>query len=126
MFITGSLDKKAILWDLNGSALKVWNGHRAHDVVVSSDGSKMVMADSECTIRIYDLVTDTEITQDSKYCLISERANLLTVLDLEKHEIVREIRVNSHNQGLQVKQLQENPNEACEIRACFGGPNDEY
>ena len=55
--LTGSGDKTALLWDLQGNVLQVFNGHewRINSVAFSPDGKSILTGSWDRTARLWDL-----------------------------------------------------------------------
>ncbi|KAJ1919072.1 bleomycin hydrolase [Mycoemilia scoparia] len=136
-FITGSLDWRLTMWDLEGTLIKEWKKYRVHDIVLSQNGKTLVVADNENSIHIYDLERDIEVagiplassimsvflSQDGKFCLVSTEDNKMTLIDMNAKSVCREI-VGDLQNGFRI-----NPTDGqdmCVIRSCFGGPNDSF
>jgi WD40 repeat protein len=97
-FLTGSSDKKAILWDLQGNKLKVFIGHSApiKAVTFSPDGKNILTGSNDKTARLWDLqgnllqefkghediVTSVAFSPDGKYILTGSEDKTARLWDL--------------------------------------------
>lgn len=54
-FVSGALDKNMFLQHIEGKPTHRWTGARVTDLVVTSDGSKLLAVSGETKIRVYDL-----------------------------------------------------------------------
>lgn len=120
-FITGSPDKKMIMWDINGEVVHRWTGIRPLNMAITPDGTKLVVLCSDDIIHVYNLETRDQITaikidssltsvsisNDSRYALINVKPDEVHLWDLSNYRLVRKY----------VGQLQ----KEFIIRSCFGG-----
>jgi WD repeat-containing protein 26 len=120
-FITGSPDKKMIMWDINGDVVHRWTGIRPLNMAITPDGNKLVVLCSDDIIHVYNLETRDQITaikidssltsvtisSDSRFALINVKPDEVHLWDLFSYRLVRKY----------VGQLQ----KEFIIRSCFGG-----
>ena len=55
-FVSGALDKNMFLQSIEGKPIHRWTGARVTDLVVTSDGAKLLAVSGETKIRVYDLL----------------------------------------------------------------------
>jgi len=126
-FISASVDKEVMVWNLSGTVLQQWSMDRMFDLAVTPDGSKMVAICNERKLHIYNVLdsfrevmsyqmghnmTSVTVSNDSKYVLINSMAQEVHLWDIEKFRLVRKY----------VGQTQ----EKFMIRSCFGGPEQNF
>lgn len=128
-FVTASLDNTSQLchWNIRGQRLHLWApGFRVQDCAVSSDGRRLIAAEAEAKIHVYNLFTYKEdyclplsskptsivISQDSRHMLINLAEGEIQLVDMETAAVVR--RFKGHKQGEFV------------IRSTFGGAAENF
>ncbi|KAJ5851451.1 uncharacterized protein N7529_010836 [Penicillium soppii] len=128
-FVTASLDAESQLrhWSIRGQSLYTWKGgFRVQDCAVSADGRRLVAADTEAKIHVYNLLTYEEdyclplpskptsvaISQDSRHVLISLAEGEIQLVDMETTAVVRHFK--GQKQGEFV------------IRSTFGGAAENF
>jgi len=126
-FISASVDKEVMVWNLSGTVLQQWSMDRMFDLAVTPDGSKLVAICNERKLHIYNVLdsfrevmsyqmghnmTSVTVSNDSKYVLINSMAQEVHLWDIEKFRLVRKY----------VGQTQ----EKFMIRSCFGGPEQNF
>ncbi|OMH84571.1 WD repeat-containing protein 26 [Zancudomyces culisetae] len=123
-FISGGLDKNMFMWSVEGKILHSWNVPRIHDLSVSSDGTKILVADNENKILLFNFATKTpysaikEVSNilsisfalDSKFALVGVQNSQLHLWDLEAQKII--LTYDGHKQGTYVS------------RCTFAAPNE--
>ncbi|KAJ5349425.1 hypothetical protein N7541_007152 [Penicillium brevicompactum] len=128
-FIIASLDADSQLrrWGMRGESIHVWkSGYRVQDCAISADGRRLVAADTEAKIHVYNLHTYDEdyclplpskptsvaISQDSRHVLINLAEGEIQLVDMETTAVVR--RFKGQKQGEFV------------IRSTFGGAAENF
>jgi WD40 repeat protein len=126
-FISASVDKEIIVWNLAGNIIHQWSLDRLYDIAITPDGSKMVAICNDRKLHIYSIhddfrellsyqmshnMTSVVASNDSKYVLINSMAQEVHLWDIEKFQLVRKF----------VGQTQ----EKFMIRSCFGGPDQNF
>lgn len=112
---------------MRGQSLYTWkSGYRVQDCAVSADGRRLVAADTEAKIHVYNLLTYEEdyclplpskptsvaISQDSRHVLINLAEGEIQLVDMETTAVVR--RFKGQKQGEFV------------IRSTFGGAAENF
>lgn len=127
--MTASLDLASQLchWDLRGQVIHMWpGGFRVQDCAITSDGKRLVVADVEGKIHVYNFLTHEEeyclplkskptsvaISQDSRYMLVNLSEGQIQLIDIETTDVVR--RFQGQKQGSFV------------IRSTFGGAAENF
>ncbi|RAH67408.1 WD domain protein [Aspergillus aculeatinus CBS 121060] len=128
-FVTASLDLSTQLcyWSMRGHNLHSWDGgFRVQDCTMTPDGRRLVAADLEGKLHVYNFATRDEeyclttksrptsvaVSKDSRYLLVNLADNQLQLIDLNTTEVVR--RFQGQKQGNFV------------IRSVFGGAADNF
>lgn len=126
-FISASVDREVIVWNLSGTVMHQSSLDRMFDLAITPDGSKMVAICNERKLHIFSIheefrelvnyqmshnMTSIVASNDSKYVLINSMAQEVHLWDLEKLQLVRKF----------VGQTQ----ERFMIRSCFGGPDQNF
>src|SRR5271169_1407336 len=83
-FISASVDKEIIVWNLAGTIIHQWSLDRLYDIAITPDGSKMVAICNDRKLHIYSIhddfrellsyqmahnMTSVVASNDSKYVL---------------------------------------------------------
>lgn len=112
---------------MRGQAIYVWpRGFRVQDCAISADGRRLVAADVESKIHVYNMQTHEEeyclplkskptsvaISRDSRYMLVNLSEGQIHLIDIDTTEIVR--RFQGQKQGSFV------------IRSAFGGAAENF
>lgn len=128
-FVTSSFDPSSQLchWSVRGSPLHMWKGgFRVQDCAISPDGRRLVAADTDSKIHVFDFrnyeedyclslsskPTSLAISRDSKHMLVNLKEGEIQLIDLETAGVVR--RFSGHKQGEYV------------IRSTFGGAGENF
>lgn len=128
-FVTASLDDNSQLrhWSIRGQSLHTWKGKfRVQDCAVSADGRRLVAAEAEAKIHVYNLLTYEEdyclplsskptsvaISRDSRHMLINLAEGEIQLVDMETTAVIR--RFKGQKQGEFV------------IRSTFGGAAENF
>ncbi|KAJ5981459.1 hypothetical protein N7499_001532 [Penicillium canescens] len=128
-FVTASLDAESQLrhWSMRGQPLHSWKGgFRVQDCAISADGRRLVAADTEAKIHVYNFMTYEEeyslplpskptsvaISQDSLHVLINLAEGEIQLVNMETTALVRQFR--GQKQGEFV------------IRSTFGGAAENF
>ena len=129
-FVTASHDRKSTLchWILDSSEpLHVWpEGFRTDSVAITPDGQRVIVADTDCWLRIFDFksyreefcihlpcrVTGISISADSFFVLLNLAEGEVNMFDLRTRETVRKF--VGQQQGVYM------------IRNCFGGAAENF
>ncbi|KAJ5536052.1 hypothetical protein N7513_009238 [Penicillium frequentans] len=128
-FVTSSFDPTSQLchWSVRGSPLHMWKGgFRVQDCAISPDGRRLVAADTDSKIHVFDFrnyeedyclslsskPTSLAISRDSKHMLVNLKEGEIQLIDLETAGVVR--RFSGHKQGEYV------------IRSTFGGAGENF
>ncbi|KAJ5669863.1 hypothetical protein N7462_010933, partial [Penicillium macrosclerotiorum] len=128
-FITSSFDANTglCLWSMRGTSLHTWKGgFRVYDCAVSPDGRRLVAADTDSKLHVFDFQTREEdyclslpskptsvaISKDSKFVLVNLAEGEIQLIDLDTTTVARRFR--GHKQGGYV------------IRSIFGGAGENF
>ena len=128
-FVTASLDGDAELchWSMQGQLLHMWDeGFRVQDCAVTSDGKRLLAADTEGKIHVYDfnthveeyclslkgLATSVAASRDSRHMLVNLAQGEIQLIDIETTNVVR--RFKGQKQGNYI------------IRSTFGGAAESF
>ncbi|KAJ5919605.1 hypothetical protein N7454_009440, partial [Penicillium verhagenii] len=128
-FVTSSFDQNSQIchWSIRGSPLHMWEGgFRVQDCAVSPDGRRLVAADTDSKIHVFDFrnheedyclslsskATSLAISRDSKHMLVNLKEGEIHLIDLETAGVVR--RFKGHKQG------------QCVVRSTFGGAGENF
>ncbi|KAJ5462609.1 hypothetical protein N7475_007553 [Penicillium sp. IBT 31633x] len=128
-FVTASLDAESQLrhWSMRGQSLYTWKGgFRVQDCAISADGRRLVAAETEAKIHVYNLLTYEEdyclplpskptsvaISKDSRHVLINLAEGEIQLVDMDTTAVVRKF--NGQKQGEFV------------IRSTFGGAAENF
>lgn len=128
-FVTASLDAESQLrhWSMRGQSLYTWKGgFRVQDCAISPDGRRLVAADTEEKIHVYNMLTYEEdyclplpskptsvaISKDSRHVLINLAEGEIQLVDMETTALVRQFK--GQKQGEFV------------IRSTFGGAAENF
>ncbi|CAL5871465.1 uncharacterized protein PFLUO_LOCUS5716 [Penicillium psychrofluorescens] len=128
-FVTASLDASCQLghWSVRGQPLYMWHGgFRVQDCAISPDGRRLVAADTEAKIHVYNFLTHEEeyclplpskptsvaISRDSRHVLVNLQEGEIQLVDMETTAVVRHFR--GQKQGEYV------------IRSTFGGAAENF
>ncbi|KAI2696961.1 hypothetical protein CBS147332_8924 [Penicillium roqueforti] len=128
-FVTASLDAESQLrhWSMRGQSLYTWKGgFRVQDCAISPDGRRLVAADTEAKIHVYNMLTYEEdyclplpskptsvaISKDSRHVLINLAEGEIQLVDMETTALVRQFK--GQKQGEFV------------IRSTFGGAAENF
>ncbi|KAJ5512091.1 hypothetical protein N7463_001643 [Penicillium fimorum] len=128
-FVTASLDSESQLrhWSMRGQSLYTWKGgFRVQDCAISPDGRRLVAADTEAKVHVYNMLTYEEdyclplpskptsvaISRDSRHVLINLAEGEIQLVDMETTALVRQFK--GQKQGEFV------------IRSTFGGAAENF
>ncbi|CAI7678555.1 unnamed protein product [Penicillium manginii] len=128
-FVTGSLDANSqlCLWSIRGPSIHRWKGSfRVQDCAISPDGKRLVAADTDFKIHVFDLdsreedyclslsskPTSVTISRDSKHLIVNLAEGEIQLIDLDTTDVVQRFR--GHKQGEYV------------IRSTFGGAGENF
>ncbi|KAJ5104375.1 hypothetical protein NUU61_001722, partial [Penicillium alfredii] len=128
-FVTASLDASSQLchWSMRGQSLYMWKGgFRVQDCAISVDGRRLVAADTEAKIHVYNMLTYEEeyclplpskptsvaISQDCRHVLVNLAEGEIQLVDMVTTSLVRDFR--GQKQGEFV------------IRSTFGGAAENF
>lgn len=128
-FVTASLDNSSQLchWSLRGQALYMWPcGYRVQDVAITPNGRRLIAADVDSRLHVYNFHTHDEeyclslsskptsisVSSDSRHMLVNLSEGQIQLLDIETTEIIRRFR--GHKQGTFI------------IRSIFGGAAENF
>jgi WD40 repeat protein len=129
-FVTASHDRKSSLchWELGSSSpVHVWpEGFRTDAVAITPDGRRVIVADTDSKLRVFDLPTYREefviqlpcrmtaisISGDSVFALLNLTQGEVHMLDLHSRETVRKFVGQQQGQFM--------------IRNCFGGAAENF
>jgi WD40 repeat protein len=127
--VTGSLDANSqlCLWSIRGPSIHRWKGSfRVQDCAISPDGKRLVAADTDFKIHVFDLdsreedyclslsskPTSVTISRDSKHLIVNLAEGEIQLIDLDTTDVVQRFR--GHKQGEYV------------IRSTFGGAGENF
>jgi WD40 repeat protein len=128
-FVTGCLavERNLCQWNLNGDLIYDWGQtHRIEDLAVSPDGHRLVAMDCAHHLHVYNFITreleyemdlkvrltSVNISQDSRYILVSKIDGEARMFDIETRE------------SYKVFMGQKGGNFV--IRSAFGGANESF
>ncbi|KPI41851.1 WD repeat-containing protein 26 [Cyphellophora attinorum] len=129
-FVTGSHNRSLALclWRMDSSTPQhVWEGgFRSDSVIITPDGRRMVVADTEGRLHCFNYhtyreefsvhlgsrVTGISVSRDSSYVLLNLEASEVHMFDLEKRETVKTF--TGQKQG------------SFMVRNCFGGAAENF
>lgn len=127
-FVTGSVDREIIVWDLEGRDIHRWTGSRIYDLAITPDGQKLAAICTQKKLHVYNFVTREKeyelalgceltcisVSKDSRYLLINMGAGAQEVhlLDIETAEVVRRFSGQKQQEFM--------------IRNCFGGADENF
>lgn len=112
---------------MRGSPLHTWKGgFRTQDCAISPDGRRLVAADTDCKLHVFDFRTYEEdyclsfpskptsvvISRDSKHMLVNLAEGEIQLIDMDTTAVVRRFR--GYKQGNYV------------IRSTFGGAAENF
>lgn len=129
-FVTSCLDIERNLcqWNLRGELIHDWKrSHRIQDLAVSPNGQYLVAMSCEKAIYVYNFVTrdldydfkstskncSVDISHNSRHLLVNACDGEPRILDLDKHETVREFPAHQSSSDFV-------------IRAAFGGADESF
>ncbi|PYH89342.1 WD40 repeat-like protein [Aspergillus ellipticus CBS 707.79] len=128
-FVTAALDVSSQLchWTMRGQSLYMWpEGFRVQDCAITPDGRRLIAADLDQKIHVYNFVTREEeyclalkskptsvaVSRDSRHMLINSADGQIQLVDINSTDVVR--RFSGQKQGHFV------------IRSVFGGAAENF
>ncbi|KAL4894818.1 WD40-repeat-containing domain protein [Aspergillus ambiguus] len=128
-FVTTSLDlnKQMCHWSMRGQRLYVWPaGFRVQDCAITPDGRRLIAADVEEKIHVYNFLTHEEeyclalkskptslaVSKDSRHMLVNLSEGQIQLIDIDTTDVVR--RFQGQKQGSYI------------IRSAFGGAAENF
>ncbi|KAL5355646.1 WD40-repeat-containing domain protein [Aspergillus floccosus] len=128
-FVTTSLDlnKQMCHWSMHGQRLYMWPaGFRVQDCAITPDGRRLIAADVEEKIHVYNFITHEEeyclplkskptslaVSKDSRHMLVNLSEGQIQLIDIDTTDVVR--RFQGQKQGSYI------------IRSTFGGAAENF
>lgn len=128
-FVTAALDVSSQLchWGMRGQTLYMWpEGFRVQDCAITPDGRRLIAADLDQKVHVYNLATRDEeyclalkskptsvaVSRDSRHMLINSADGQIQLVDINTTDVVR--RFSGQKQGHFV------------IRSVFGGAAENF
>lgn len=126
-FVSAGLDKRIFLWSINNKIILQYPCSRVIDLAISKNGTRLITANYEKKIQVFNVGTGSEIysidevdfitslclSNDSRYALVNLRSiQEIHLWDLEEKQLIH--KYTGQKQGRFV------------IRSCFGGLNQNF
>lgn len=127
--MTTSLDlnKQMCHWSMRGQRLYMWPaGFRVQDCAITPDGRRLIAADVEEKIHVYNFITHEEeyclplkskptslaVSKDSRHMLVNLSEGQIQLIDIDTTDVIR--RFQGQKQGSYI------------IRSTFGGAAENF
>ena len=141
-FVSGGLDRRINLYDMQGEVLHTWDTGRIYDLKVSADGRYLVAISHESKLFVWDLATREligqhkfqhiltclNVSKDSKRVLIScsPKVDANNAASQAADDLTTEVQELTLPDLRFLRRLKGQRQEQFVIRSCYGGHNEQF